>query len=246
MSILLIVYISIYYFIKGVVLCLASYNVFVYGIFTNGSTSGGTATQRRARLNADIAKCNQTWQTGGTSCINFVSGGTYSTQKIINASVLTTNQAMKNGGPVDTLISQVKGLTNNAIGIYVVYLSGDYFAGGSGRTFGTGSGRFADFRNANDYKIFGYVALTNQAAGSYALAHENGHVLFTSYDSAQNAFLTIDPSGPYINPQTNARDIAHNNNVNNIMYPTVPRNNPVITSLQCQKARQSKVVLVQN
>lgn len=225
---------------------MASYNVFVYGIFTNGSTSGGTATQRRARLNADIATSNQTWKIGGTSCINFVSGGTFSTQKTINASALTIQEAMGKGGPVDTLIRQVKGLTNNAIGIYVVYLSGDFFRGGNGRTYGSGSGQPEDFKNANNYKLYGYVGLTNQTFGSYALAHEAGHVLLTEYVAAQNTFLSIDPSGPYINPQTMAKDIAHNNNANNIMYPTVPNKNPVITSLQCQKARQSRVVSVQN
>lgn len=226
---------------------MPTFTVNVYGIFTPGSASGSNVTQRRARLKADVDAANRTWRLGGTSCINFIQAGTFTTTRVINASSLTTQQAMQKGGPVESLIQIIRtNFTNNSIGIYIVYTSGDYFLGGSGRTIGSGGAGITDYRNSTDFKMFGRVALSNQALGTYALAHEAGHVLLTSYVANQNTFLSIDPSGPYINPQTQSRDIAHNNNPNNIMYPIVPPNNPIITSLQCQKARQSKVVIIQN
>ncbi|MGG1910872.1 hypothetical protein ABFY54_01970 [Priestia megaterium] len=221
---------------------MATYTVNVYGIFTPGSASGSNATQRRARLMADVAAANRTWTIGGVSCINFVAAGTFTTGQVIDASNFTFNEAFN--GPITAVIDRIRtNFTDNRTGIYVVYTSGGYFRGGTGRTIGVGGVAIRDARSDTDYKIFGRVGLTNNALNTYAFAHEAGHNLFATYVNSR--LTSTDPSGPYINPQTGIRDPNHNNDRNNIMYPTVPNTNPIITNAQCQKARSSKLVITQ-
>ncbi|MFC0274377.1 hypothetical protein ACFFIX_23810 [Metabacillus herbersteinensis] len=224
---------------------MATYTVYVYGIFTRDALSGENGKRCRTRLNQDIRTANQTWKVGGTDIINFVSGGTFFSPLLLNATSLTSSETMSKGGAVDSLIQQTKRHTNHRMAIYVVYLSGDFFAGGR-QTVGVALPDFEDFRNESDFKLFGHIALSDRAADTYTLAHEVGHILFTRFHSAQNQFISDDPSGPYIHPQTGRKDPSHNNERNNIMYPAIPSVHPLITSQQCHRARQSKVVFVRD
>ena len=160
---------------------------------------------------------------------------------------MTYSQALADGSPVVSLIQDfresIKDSTDNINNaIYIVYLSGYNFSDGP---IGTGGIDIVDFRSGTDYTIYGQVAMTDGAYNLYTFAHEAGHVLFNQYDPATNSFEAIDPSGPYIDPQTGKEDPYHNNDSNNIMWPIAASINgptPIITPQQCEKARLSRIV----
>jgi hypothetical protein len=72
----------------------------------------------------------------------------------------------------------------------------------------------------------------------YILAHELGHALFFRPRKGSGT----NPGPAYVIPGTRKLDSAHDNRSENLMYPTVPNDNPIITKEQCNKARQSPYI----
>jgi hypothetical protein len=203
-------------------------------IFTRGARSSETPELRTARVQSDIRRANEVWSSGfapGVSCgINFVLLREFYRPEItIDAGTVTTGVADPR---IDNLINETRAQLNNATAIYVVYLSGATFSGGS---VGNAGPRFENFFNVNNFTIIGRAALSDGAFESYLLAHEVGHVLFGRFlNDDINSFTVNDPSNP---------GDAHNNNSQNIMFPIVPAMNPFLNSQQCATASQSRVVL---
>jgi hypothetical protein len=119
--------------------------------------------------------------------------------------------------------------------IFVVYVSGNTFSNGT--SIGSGGARVT-INNGVITSEYGRVALTDLAGTAnnpYVFAHEAGHVLFGRLNSAGN-YTQTDPS----------TGTSHNNDPQNLMYPTVPRTNPFINATQCAPARNSMVIRENN
>jgi hypothetical protein len=207
--------------------------VSVVSIFTRGARSSETAELRRARVASDIARANEAWSTGfppGVSCnINFVSF-----REFFRPDVTLLGSTVPNiGDPrVENLISQTKAETNNAVAIYVVYVSGLYLGSGA---IGNAGPIFDSFVSQANYQISGHCVMSDDATDTYALAHEAGHVLFGRFPNPNNNnFIIDDPSNP---------GQGHSDNPQNLMYPFIPSSMPFINALQCGTASQSRVIL---
>ncbi|WP_129731758.1 hypothetical protein [Ectobacillus funiculus] len=214
---------------------MATHTVDVYAFFFNGANSSTNIS----RIEQDISKANSTWK----GCTKFVLEGAYFNEdKIVNAGSIPSDGVFKNR-QMDSLIKFARNVTGNKIGIYVFYLNGDFLAEGKGRkVVGASTTEVGYFESSTNYELFGHIVLTDKAAGRYTFAHECGHVLFKRYSETRNMFIHDDPSGPYINFQTGKRDPAHNSDQKNLMFPISPSVNPIVTSQQCQIAKQSKIV----
>lgn len=211
-----------------------AFTVPVIGIFTSGVASGGTPQQRQARLAADIARSNEAWGRGffpGVTCsMTFVAAGRFISTTTINSRSVNSLDDPR----LVALIDSTKRQTNNATALYVVYVSGEFLTS-SGTVVGIGGPRFKFFRSTTDYGLYGHIVMSDGALNTYALPHEAGHCLFGRFlNSSPNSFTINDPSNP---------GSAHNNNPQNLMFPTLPARNPFINSAQCVTARQSKIVL---
>ena len=136
------------------------FTVPVIGIFTKGAASGGTSQQRQARLQGDIARCNEAWGSGffpGVTCgMTFVAAGRFISSTTINSRSVTSLDDPR----ILALINSMKRQTNNATAIYLVYVSGD-FPTSSGRVIGLGGPRFKFFRSTTDYGLFGHVVMSD-------------------------------------------------------------------------------------
>lgn len=206
-----------------------AFTVRVFGIFTKGALSSGDATQRRARVLDDIARANQAWGAGfpgGIRCeINFELARIYNATNTVidgNKVVDASNQG------VTDLITKVRRSENDTSAIYVVYASGPTLAGG------VSVGSAGPFPKFNDpTKFIGQAVMTDRSANTFAFAHEAGHVLFGRLDPIANAITRIDPSTGQ----------EHNNQMDNLMFPIVPNQAPLINTEQCIKARQSNVIV---
>ncbi|MHA6482839.1 hypothetical protein ACX1C1_13155 [Paenibacillus sp. strain BS8-2] len=184
-------------------------------------------------MTSDIMRANQVWSTGffpGVSCnINFVNF-----QLIFRDDVtLEASGVASIGDPrVVNLISQTRAALNNAVAIYVVYLSGPTLSSGA---VGNAGPQFENFQNVNNYNLVGNCVLSDGAIDSYLLAHEAGHVLFGRFlSNSSDSFTINDPSNP---------GEGHNNNPQNIMFPFVPASEPFLNNAQCNVASQSRVLL---
>lgn len=204
----------------------------VVSVFTRGARSSETAELRLARVAADISRATQVWSTGffpGVSCnINF-----NSMQVIFRDDVTLEANTVSSiaDSRVVNLISQTKATTNNAIAIYVVYVSGPNLSSGA---IGNAGPQFDNFVNTTSFRVVGHCVMSDNAIDSYALAHEAGHVLFGRFlDNNPNSFTVNDPSNP---------GNAHNDNPQNVMYPFIPSSNPFINAAQCNVASQSRVI----
>lgn len=216
------------------------HTVDVYAFFVNGAHPSINIS----RVKQDIRRANEAWR----GCIKFVLKDIYLSKKnlIIHAHSISSKQVFKNT-QIDSLIKSARKAADHKTGIYVFYVSGDYLAEGRGkRVVGVGGTELVYFKSSTDYEMFGRILLTDGAAGRYTLAHEFGHILFKRYDTAQSTFIHDDPSGPYIHSHTRRRDAAHNSDRKNLMFPISPSVYPIITALQCQTARRSKIAKVQN
>jgi len=72
----------------------------------------------------------------------------------------------------------------------------------------------------------------------YILAHEIGHALFFRPSNCSRT----NPGPAYVIPGTRRVDPSHDNRSDNLMYPSVPNTNPIITNDQCNKARKSPYI----
>lgn len=204
-------------------------------IFTRGARSSDTPELRTSRVQADIRRANEVWRTGispGVSCgINFVLLSEFYRPEItIDAGTVTDGVG---DSRIDNLIRETRTQVNNATAIYLVYLSGEFFS--DGLSVGNAGPSFENFFNNTNYTIIGRAALSDGAFETYLLAHEVGHVLFGRFlNDSVESFTVNDPSNP---------GDAHNNNPQNIMFPSVPAMNPFLNSLQCNVASQSRVIL---
>lgn len=217
---------------------MTAYTVNVYVFFVNGADPNKNI--RRAK--EDIKKTNSAWE----GCVKFILRNIYFSKSnlILDASLIPAKQVFKNT-QVDTLVKAARKATGYKVGIYVLYLRGDYLAEGRGkRVVGVGGTEVISFNSGTDYKLFGRILLTDKAEGRYTMAHEFGHVLFNRYNVTEERFTHDDPSGPFIQPQTDRIDRAHNNDRENLMYPISPVANPIVSAKQCQLAKQSKLVKV--
>jgi hypothetical protein len=201
---------------------LAAYTVDVYACFVNGAHP---STNIR-RVKQDINNANSVWK----GCIKFVLKGIYvsKSKRIVNARSIPADKVFKNR-QIDSLMKSARNATGNKIGIYVLYLRGDYLAEGRvRRVIGGGGTEVVYFKSSTDYELFGRILLTDEAAGRYTFAHECGHVLFNRYNVTQNKFIYDDPSGPYIHSKIGRRDPAHNHDRKNLMFPISPSINPIV------------------
>ena len=208
--------------------------VSIVSIFTRGSRSSDTEELRAARVQADIRRSNEVWNSGiapGVACgINFVSLRVfYRPDYTIPASSVADN----NDPRVVSLLTDIKTQTNNATAIYVVYLSEQSLSSGA---IGNAGPVFSFFNSTTDFGYVGHAVMSDGAFDSYALAHESGHVLFGRFlnNNDPNSFTINDPSNP---------GSGHNNDRQNVMFPFIPASNPFINGTQCTVARQSRVVL---
>ncbi|WP_462409555.1 hypothetical protein [Neobacillus sp. Marseille-QA0830] len=227
---------------------MPTYTVNVYGIFTNGSSSSGTAAQRRARLRDDVRRANEIWRINGESCINFVAAGTFPTltNTRINSRTRTWDQALRE---VDPIVDSARRALGGAIAVYIVYLSGGKFIGGD---IGGGGVRF-EF-NQNDYSVFGQVVISNDGFQTDIFAHEVGHILLSRLETDADGNLVLnmnDPTGPYEERDPDTGEVTytdpdHSASDSNIMYPTIFGTNREIAESQCTIARDSRVVIVTN
>lgn len=204
----------------------------VVSIFTRGARSSDTAELRLARVTNDIARATAVWSTGffpGVSCnINF-----NNLQIIFRDDVtLEANTVPGISDPrIINLISQTKAATNNAVAIYVVYVSGPTLSSGA---IGNAGPQFDNFIDTTNFRLVGHCVMSDDAIDTYALAHEAGHVLFGRFlNNNSDSFTINDPSNP---------GEAHNDNPNNIMFPFIPSSNPFINAAQCSVASQSRVI----
>lgn len=224
---------------------MPTYTVNVYGLFTVGSESSGSVAQRRARLNDDVRRANEIWRINGTSCINFVAAGTAFRNIEIDAGSRTYTQGLTD---VEPLVNGARRVLNGAIGIYIVYLSGNSFIGGD---IGGGGILVTNYNSPNDYQLIGNVVIPNDGFRTDIFAHEAGHILLTRLSNDNLSWDNTDPTGPYreFNPETGellVEDPYHSANSNNIMYPFISGTNRRISPEQCQIARESTIVMVQN
>lgn len=205
-----------------------AFTVRVFGIFTNGAVGSENVQSRRARTLDDINRANQVWGSGfpgGARCeINFVLAGTYNfPDTTINGSTVGSVDDPQ----VENLIRQVRQDENDASAIYVVYVSGETLSNG------VSTGNAGPATKFNDLtKLVGRAVITDRAANSFIFAHEAGHVLFGRFTST-GALTLDDPSSGK----------PHNDDENNIMFPIVPNENPLINTEQCTTARQSSVIV---
>ncbi|REK71627.1 hypothetical protein [Paenibacillus paeoniae] len=204
----------------------------VVSVFTRGARSSDTAELRQTRVANDIARATAVWSTGffpGVSCnINF-----NSLQVIFRDDVtLVANTVPGISDPrVVNLISQTKAAVNNAVAIYVVYVSGPTLSSGA---IGNAGPQFDNFVNTTNFRLVGNCVMSDDAIDTYALAHEAGHVLFGRFlNNNSDSFTINDPSNP---------GDGHNNIPNNIMFPFIPASNPFINAAQCNVASQSRVI----
>lgn len=219
---------------------MATQTVDVYAFFVNGANPSTNIS----RVKQDIKNANGAWK----GCIHFVLKGIYFSKRnlVVNANTIPSDKVFKNE-QINSLIQNARNATGNKIGIYVVYLCGEYLAEGKGKNvIGVGGTEVVYFKNKTDYELFGRILLTDKAEGRYTLAHEIGHVLFKRYSVAWERFVHADPSGPYFNLNTRKRDFAHNNDRKNLMFPISPSFLPHITLEQCLIAKQSKIVRKRN
>ncbi|WP_317967280.1 hypothetical protein [Paenibacillus sp. CCS19] len=205
----------------------------VVGIFTNGAASSATRAQRAARLDDDIARANETW---GNDCgLNFVVLRRFTLNVEIDAdSVMdVTDQSISDA------VDAARRRTNDATAIYVVYLSGKNFAPDADGNLPDGKGiaLFSNFRSTTDYDLYGQVALADGALNSNIFPHEAGHGLFLRFTDPDdiNSLTDVDPSNP--------GGDGHSDDPQNLMFPIVPRNNPLINADQCSVASQSKLII---
>lgn len=208
--------------------------VSVVSIFTRGARSSETAESRSARVAADIMRANEAWSSGffpGVSCnINFVSFREFYRPDV----TLPGDTVPDISDPrVVNLISQTKAETNNAVAIYVVYVSGPLLASGA---IGNAGPQFDSFTSTTNYQLSGHCVLSDDGIDTYILAHEAGHVLFGRFTNPNNnnSFSIDDPSNP---------GQGHNNDPQNLMYPFIPASMPYINAQQCNQANQSRVIL---
>ncbi|HDR7777707.1 MULTISPECIES: hypothetical protein [Bacillus] len=230
------------------------YTVNIYGIFTNGVASGSTRAQRRARLEDDVRRANEIWRVDDENRINFVIAGRFTFNSTIDATKMKSFDALEDtSAPVD-IINKVRNMTNNAIGIYVIYISGNGFSNGADSIGGARSISF-EVENENDkfnYQFIGQVALTDATLNSDLIAHEVGHALFARLirDPQNNQNIIYnddDPTGPYIakDPNTGETRVEpyHSRFTDNIMYPIKFDNNRNITADQFERASTSNIAL---
>lgn len=204
----------------------------VVSVFTRGARSSDTAELRQARVANDIARATAAWSTGffpGVSCnINF-----NSLQIIFRDDVtLVANTVPNIADPrIVNLISQTKAAVNNAVAIYVIYVSGPTLSSGA---IGNAGPQFDNFVSTTNFRLSGHCVMSDDAIDTYALAHEAGHVLFGRFlNNNSDSFTINDPSNP---------GDGHNNNPQNLMFPFIPASNPFINSEQCNVASQSRVI----
>ncbi|MDN4075450.1 zinc-dependent metalloprotease family protein [Fictibacillus terranigra] len=225
------------------------YTVNIYGIFTSGVASGSTVAQRRARLEDDVRRANEIWRLNDENRINFVIARRFIINRTVNATNMTSDEALMNGSAPTTIINQVRNMTNNAIGIYVIYLSGNGFSNDADSVGGAEPISFVD---ENNYQFIGQVALTDAALNSDLFAHEVGHVLFARYiTNPQNNEIIYnddDPTGPYTEIDPNTGDLIvvepyHSRFTDNIMYPITFGTNRNITAAQLELAGTSNIAL---
>jgi len=204
----------------------------VVSVFTRGARSSDTAELRQARVANDIARATAAWSTGffpGVSCnINF-----NSLQVIFRDDVTLVASTVPNiGDPrIVNLISQTKAAVNNAVAIYVIYVSGPTLSSGA---IGNAGPQFDNFVSTANFRLSGHCVMSDDAIDTYALAHEAGHVLFGRFlNNNSDSFTINDPSNP---------GEGHNNNPQNLMFPFIPASNPFINAAQCNVASQSRVI----
>jgi hypothetical protein len=210
-----------------------SYTVPVVSIFTAGSASGGTSQERQARQGNDISSSNLAWGSGfspGVRCgMTFTALARYNTPTTIDSRSVTSLDDPR----LIALFDMAKRQTNNATALYVIYVSGEFLTS-SGNVIGIGGPRFKFYNSTTDYGLYGHIVMSDGALNSYGLAHEAGHCLFGRFlNSNQNSFTINDPSNP---------GSDHSNNPQNLMFPTIPNQNPEIVASQCSTARLSKIV----
>lgn len=227
------------------------YTVNIYGIFTKGVASGSTPAQRRARLEDDVRRANEIWRVDDENRINFVIARRFTFDSTIDATTMTSDDALDDkSDPVDS-INRVRNRTNNAIGIYVIYLSGNGFSNGAASVGGARSISFEVKNDKFNYQFIGQVALTDAALNSDLLAHEVGHALFARYirDPQNNNIIydDNDPTGPFrgISPFTGKFEVqpGHSRFTDNIMYPITLGKNRNITADQLERAGNSNIAL---
>ncbi|RJX38594.1 hypothetical protein D3P09_13635 [Paenibacillus pinisoli] len=204
----------------------------VVSVFTRGARSSDTAELRQARVANDIARATAAWSTGffpGVSCnINF-----NSLQVIFRDDVTLVASTVPNiGDPrIVNLISQTKAAVNNAVAIYVIYVSGPTLSSGA---IGNAGPQFDNFVSTANFRLSGHCVMSDDAIDTYALAHEAGHVLFGRFlNNNSDSFTINDPSNP---------GEGHNNDPQNLMFPFIPASNPFINAAQCNVASQSRVI----
>ncbi|MED4761325.1 hypothetical protein [Priestia megaterium] len=226
---------------------MPTYTVNVYGLFTIGSASSGSVAQRRARLNDDIRRANEIWRINGTSCINFVAAGTAFRNIEIDASSRTYTQALED---VEPLINRTRRTLNDPIAVYVVYLRGNSFRD---EYIGGGGILVTRYNSPTDYQLIGEVVIPNEGFNTDIFAHEVGHALLTrlSNNNGNLFWDNTDPTGPYreFDPQTGEllfEDQIHSSISSNIMYPTISGTNRQIAPEQCEIARRSTIVIVED
>ncbi|KSU81991.1 hypothetical protein GA0061096_3586 [Fictibacillus enclensis] len=229
------------------------YTVNVYGIFTRGVASGSTVAQRRARLEDDVRRANEIWRLNDENRINFVIAGRFTSNRTVNATNMRSDEAIMDGSDPITIINQVRNRTNNAIGIYVIYLSGNGFSNNADSVGGAAPISFEVDENGQfNYQFIGHVALTDAALNSDLFAHEVGHALFARYirDPQNNQIIynDDDPTGPYTEIDPNTGDLIdvepyHSRFTDNIMYPIIFGTNRNITAAQLELAGTSNIAL---
>ncbi|WP_182007576.1 hypothetical protein, partial [Priestia aryabhattai] len=137
---------------------MSIYTVDVYAFFVNGAFPDINIH----RVEQDMTNANNAWK----GCVKFVIKGLYSSRnKIVNAGSIPAYKVFRNR-QIESLIESVRNATGNKVGIYVLYLSGDYLAEGRGkRVIGVGGTELVHFKKSMDYELFGQVLLTDKADG---------------------------------------------------------------------------------
>lgn len=200
---------------------------YVVFIFTRGARGSDSIDLQIERTSDDLARANEVWN---ENCgIEFVR---YQIVHRTDYSIPSNTVEDVNDPRIKTLISEVKASLGGMRAIYVVYLSGDYLS--TQGVVGNADPWMTNFSSTTDYVYDGHVVMSDVAVGTYALAHEVGHVLFGRFlNEEQSSFTVNDPSNP---------TSVHSNNPQNIMYFRIPASNPVINSLQCEVASESRVL----
>jgi hypothetical protein len=118
---------------------------------------------------------------------------------------------------------------NQSIALY--YIPGKAFYGSNTACAVTGNEA-----NGSSFKTSIFMAADSDYP--YILAHELGHALFFRPSNCSRT----NPGPAYVIPGTRKVDPAHDNRSDNLMYPSVPNKNPIITNDQCNKARKSPYI----